>query len=99
MRAALNRLSARASVELGVLMEAETVATLISLARRGAGVAILSSTMTGAIDVADDLVVLKIQDAVVNTTLGLIHRVGQQSPATRALLNDVTSALVRPAPA
>lgn len=93
VRTALNRSAARAGAELTVPMEAGTAATVISLARRGAGIAILSSSMTGAIAVADDLVVLEIRDAAVRSILGLVHRIGQASPATRALLGDLTTAL------
>lgn len=62
-------------------IDASSPVTLLRLAERGAGVAVLSASSTQG----SSLRTVPLTDAVTHARLGLITRRGQQSPATRLL--------------
>ena len=86
------RAAAEASGVPRVDLEASSPETLLGLARRGAGVALLSASMS-----ATDLVALPVRDAPVTAKLGLAVREGRPASATAALHERLVAAL-RPAP-
>lgn len=82
------RAAADASGVPRVDLEASSPETLLGLARRGAGVALLSASM-----VPPDLVALPVRDAPTNARLGLAVRDGRPAPATAALHARLVAAL------
>lgn len=90
VREAFDRSRTASPAEVRVAMEASSPETLLGLARRGTGVAVLSGSM---IEGAEGLVPLTVADASVNARLGLVVRDDAPSTAPRALLEAMTSAL------
>ncbi len=88
-RSAFDRSCASARVDLRVALSASSPTTVLGLARRGAGVAVLSASM-GA---DDELVVRDIDDATTHARLGLVSREGRQSTAASELMERLVAAL------
>lgn len=79
----------KAGVAPRVDIEASSPHTLIGLADRSGGIAILPSTTVTATTLRGD----EIADALTPARLGLISRPGQRSPAVRLVLDKLTSSL------
>jgi DNA-binding transcriptional LysR family regulator len=90
VRAAVDLSRAAAGAEPRVDLEASSPATLIGLAGRGAGVALLTESMTIR---AAGVVAKVVSDASVTARLGLVVRDGQLPSATRVLLDRLRTAL------
>lgn len=83
VRAAFDRSCAAAGVDLRVALSASSPETVLGLARRGGGVAVLSGSMASK---DDGLVVRDIEDATTHACLGLVSRSGRRSTASRELM-------------
>lgn len=97
-RAAVDRSRAEAGLAARADLEASSPEILLGLARRGAGVALLSRSMA-----TPDLVVHEVADATVTARLGLVVREAQVPAAARVLHERLAAALTgrstaRPAP-
>ncbi|MFC4508320.1 MULTISPECIES: LysR family transcriptional regulator [Streptomyces] len=92
IRAAYEQSCVRAGVAPRVDIEASSPQTLIGLAERGAGVAVLSVS-SGA---GDRVRTVPLADAATHACLGLAIRPDQRSPAARLLLTRLRAALVMP---
>ena len=90
VRAAVDLSRAAAGVDPRVDLEASSPDTLIGLAGRGAGVALLSESMAVG---AQDVLARVVSDATVTARLGLVAREGQLPSAPRALLERLRAAL------
>lgn len=90
IRAAVDLSRAAAGVEPRVDLEASSPDTLIGLAGRGAGVALLSESMVIG---APGVVARVVSDATVTARLGLVAREGQLPSAPRGLLERLRVAL------
>lgn len=90
VRAAFDRSCAAAGIELRVALSASSPETVLGLARRGGGVAVLSRSMAAA---DDALVVRDIEDAAARACLGLVNRKGHRSSASRELIGRLVHAL------
>lgn len=89
-RAAFDRSCVAAGVDLRVALSASSPETVLGLARRGLGVAVLSGSMAAE---DDGLVVRDIEDATIRACLGLVHRTGRQPTASRELMGRLVLAL------
>lgn len=93
IRAAYDQSCARAGLEARVDIEATSPQTLVGLARRGAGVAVLPESSLG--DDQLEVVVAPIRDATVLACLGLLSRPDEPSPAVRMVLGQLVAALTQ----
>ena len=89
VRAAFDRSCRRADVDLTVDLEASSPDAVLGLAERGAGVAVLSTSMAAG----RDLVVQPIADAASPAKLGLCRRVERGSVAADELLERIAAAM------
>lgn len=89
IRAAYDSSCARAGIEPRVDIEASSPLTLLGLAERGGGVAVLPT----AVDRRRSLTAAPITDARVHARLGLISHPDQPSPAVRVVIGKLTDAL------
>jgi DNA-binding transcriptional LysR family regulator len=90
IRAAVDLSRSAAGVEPRVDLEASSPDTLIGLAARGAGVALLSASMAAG---APGVTATVVSDATVTAKLALVRRDGQLSAAARVLLDGLRSGL------
>ncbi|MFD8755595.1 LysR family transcriptional regulator [Kitasatospora sp. NPDC059577] len=89
IRAAYEQSCAQQGLDPRVDIDASSPATVLRLAERGAGVAVLSpSSVEGP-----GLCTVPIADAAVRSCLGLVGRPGEQSPAVRVLRAKLSAAL------
>ncbi|MEU7062611.1 LysR family transcriptional regulator [Streptomyces sp. NPDC046161] len=89
IREAYERSCLRLGIEPRVDIEASSPQTLLGLAQRGAGVAVLSPSS----GVADGVSAVPISDAATHACLGLAIRPDQRSPAARLTLARLRAAL------
>ncbi|MFF8772122.1 LysR family transcriptional regulator [Kitasatospora sp. NPDC015120] len=89
IRAAYEQSCARAGIEARIDMEASSPLTLLGLAGRGGGVAVLPS----AIAAPEGITAAPIEDAHVHARLGLISHHEQLAPAVRVVLGKLVEAL------
>ncbi|MQS12820.1 LysR family transcriptional regulator [Streptomyces kaniharaensis] len=91
IRAAYDRSCQQLGLDPRVDIDASSPSTLLHLAARGAGVAVL----TPAAVAGDGLRVIPLADAAVHARLGLVARPDQHSPAVRLLRAKLRAALQR----
>jgi DNA-binding transcriptional LysR family regulator len=90
IRSAYERACERSGLTPRVDIEASSPLTLLGLAERSGGIAVLpSTTVVGA-----TLLGAQISDALTPACLGLISRQDQKAPAVRVVLGKLTAALV-----
>jgi DNA-binding transcriptional LysR family regulator len=92
IRAAYDQSCAKLGLDPRVDIEASSPLTLLGLAERGGGIAVLPRT----IETAGSLVVAPIRDATVHAKLGLITHREQPAPAVRLVTEKLTAALSEP---